>query len=219
MNEQKAPGGWDALSGIAFVALAVAAAIVFQPVDPSKGDAAILAHYASTSAKAREWIGGALILLAVPPLLWFVSALRSRLGGGRYGNLAFAGGALTATFALAGFALMMSPTVAASWATDAFHAQPNTIRVILFAGQFLVMGGAAAGGFVLVLATSPAARRTGVLPHWLVVGGYAVAPLVLLAVPLYGITLALLLAWIVAASASLAGAGRPGRAATPAVAR
>jgi hypothetical protein len=205
MNER-----WNGLAGIAFAACAAAGAIVFHPVDQGNTNAAIIAHYASTGGKAHEWIGAALILLSLPFLLWFLATLRSRLAGteggsARLANLAFAGGTVFAGLVLAGFALMLSPTVAASWTPHHyFHVDPNVVRVLLFGGQFMVLAGAAAGGSMLVLASSLVARRTQTFPQAVVVGGYVVAPMLLLSIPLYGIPLALLLLWIVVVSASLA---------------
>jgi hypothetical protein len=204
MNERS-----SALSGVAFAALAVAGAIVFSPVDQGATDAAIVAHYASAHGKAHEWIGAALILLSVPCLLWFLGTLRSRLTGGERGalcaNVAFAGGTIFAGLVVAGFAIMISPTVAASWTPHHyFHVEPNVVRVLLFAGQFAVLGGAAAGGSLLVLASALAARRERALPHAVVIGSYVVSPVLLLSIPLYGVPLGLVLLWIVTVSASLA---------------
>lgn len=203
---------WERLapcSGIAFVALAVAGVLVIRQADQNGTDAKILAHYASSGAKAREWVGAALLALSVPFFLWFVALLRSRLaeveeGTARLANAAFGAAAVFAALVVVGDAIMLSPAVAVAWTPHhRYRVDPNTVRTLLYAGQFAILGGASVGASVVTFASSLVARRTALLPRGLAWTGLVVGPALVLSIPFYGLPVVLFLLWTLATSVVL----------------
>lgn len=192
-------------SGIVFVALFLPGAILFSGPDPWGSGATLVSHYASSSARARDWIGAILIALAVPFFLWFLGTLRSTLlqaegGLGRLSGIVLGGGTALAGLVLVGDALQLGPTAAVDWGDTSFTLDPDTARILLFSSDLMVIGAGGMAAAAMVAAATLIARRTGVLPKPIVWLGYVLAPVLILSEMTWGVSFAFLLLWVLATS-------------------
>lgn len=166
-----------ALAGIIFFALGLTAAIA-GPAEP--GFAAepreIVAYFGDDVD--RLLATQSLYLLSVPFLFWFVSALRSHLGDGTLGRVAYAGG-------IGGGALCLAAAACNVMGALRFDERgtidAQTATVLHDLGMILFGLAAPMAFSALVAAVAVAALRTDALPRLL---GYFSAPLaVALALP------------------------------------
>ena len=112
--------------------------------------------------------------------------------------MAYAAGVASATLLLASASLYVTPAAAAE--ESEFPFDPSTANSLANAGFMLLVCSTMAGG-LLVLATSIVAGRTGLLPRWLALAGFVVAPVLLLAI--FFLPLFVWLAWVLAVSVVL----------------
>jgi hypothetical protein len=113
--------------------------------------------------------------------------------------LAWAGGLACAVLVLTGNAVSRATAFIAM--SDEFQLDPNTRRVVEQVG-FLLFASGALAAILLVVATSLAALRHGVLPRSLGWTGFPAAALLPLAIVFVGFLVLAL--WVVAVSAALA---------------
>ncbi|TDO29999.1 hypothetical protein EV643_1428 [Kribbella sp. VKM Ac-2527] len=194
------------IAGIVFVALAVAIVILGGDADFSRDDAALEDFFVRDTRQAQAFTAVVLLPLAAAALLWFVAGIRSLLragddGGGMLSSAAALGGGVFAATFLVG--MTTSNAVSAAMAfTDAYQFDAGTARLTLILGIILTTA-SLAGAAVLVVATSLAGRRSGLLPTWFSRSGYVVAVLALFSVLLFAWPIALVGLWMLTLSIML----------------
>jgi hypothetical protein len=189
---------WSALAGVLFVALfAVALALSANTGDnPSE----VQQWYAHSGNRTKEFVAWFLYIAAAIAFLSFLGTLRDMLvraegGPGTLSALVFGPGLAFTVLLVTGVSLFAAP--AALGGENDFKLDPNTAEIFSDAGYFvLVAGGMIAS--IVVLATSMAALRTGVLPSWLGWVGLIVAVVMLFSV--FFLPLLVFLAWVLAVS-------------------
>jgi hypothetical protein len=161
---------WGPLTGVAGIALMVAAFFVAgSSPDTGDPDAKIVNYVTSDSNQTQNLVGWLLSLLAVLCLLAFVAALRNRLnaaegGVGRFASAAFAGGIVSFAALAASIALFVS-TILTADDTGRFHADADLYRLTNDLGyEFWVLSGVS--GALLVWSTMVVAFRNGLFPRW-----------------------------------------------------
>jgi hypothetical protein len=202
MSSRRATG----ISGIVFVVLAIAIVILGGDADFSRDDAALEDFFVRDTRQAQAITAVALLPIAAAALLWFVAGIRSLLSFGDDGAgmlpsaAALGGGVFAATFVVG---ITTSNSVAAALAfTDAYQFDAGIARLTLILGIILTTA-SLAGAAVLVVATSLAGRRSGLLPTWLSRSGYVVAVLALFSVLLFAWPIALVGLWLLTLSIML----------------
>jgi hypothetical protein len=183
---------------VLFVALfAVALALSVNTGDnPSE----VQRWYADSGNRTQEFVAWFLYIAAAIAFLSFLGTLRDMLvraegGPGTLSALVFGPGIAFTVLLVTGVSLFAAP--AALGDENDFKLDPNTAEIFSDAGYFvLVAGGMIAS--IVVLATSMAALRTGVLPSWLGWIGLIVAVAMLFSV--FFLPLLVFLAWVLAVS-------------------
>lgn len=156
--------------------------------------------YADDGNRGAAFFVFFLLAGAALALLWFLGALRGVLvraegDPARWTALAFGAGVASATLLLASASLYITP--ASSAGQDEFPFDPSTANALANAG-FALLACSTMTGALVALGTSIVAHRTGLLPRWLALTGFVVAPLLLFAVLFF--PLFLWLAWVLAVS-------------------
>jgi hypothetical protein len=192
-----------AVAGLAFVALYVVAFSL--GIEVGHSDREILDYYEDSGNRAKEIGAFFCIAGAALSLLVFATAIRSLIArsereNAMLGALAWAGGIAGATLIFAGNALSRA-TALAAMDDDVFQLEPNTRRIFEAAGFLLFTSGTLAA-ILLVVATSLATLRHGLLPRWLGWAGFVVAVLLPLAIVFIGYLVFAL--WLIVVSLALA---------------
>jgi hypothetical protein len=193
---------WSPLAGVAFTVFFLVALGVSRG-GPGDTPDELADWYGDEGNRGAAFFVFFLLTAAALSFLWLLGALRSALvraegDPARWTAVAFAAGVASATLLLASASLYVTPAAAAS--EEKFPFDPSTANSLANAGFMLLVCSTMAGA-LLVLATSIVAARTGLLPRWLVLAGFVVAPVLLFAiflVPLY-----VWLAWVLAVSVVL----------------
>lgn len=194
------------IAGTVFVALAIAIVILSGDADFSRDDAALEDFFVRNTRQAQAFTAVVLLPLAAAALLWFVAGIRTLLragddGGGMLPSAAGLGGGVFAATFLVG--MTTSNSVAAALAfTDAYQFDAGIARLTLILGIILTTA-SLAGAAVLVVATSLAGQRSGLMPTWLSRAGYVVAVLALFSVLLFAWPIALVGLWMLTLSIML----------------
>jgi hypothetical protein len=187
------------LSGVLAVALLVVATIVtgFDSVDSNDSTKKVIDFWTDNDG---QQIAGAFIgALAAVPLLWFLGSLRSALrraegDTGRLSAIAYAGGIVLVAFAVVDSSLQFA---VAESVGDVPPGVTQTLSV-LYNDFFL---GFPVGLGTLLLASSLAILRTGVLPAWL--GWVALVLGIVSLTPIGFFAFFVVLAWIAVVSVLL----------------
>jgi hypothetical protein len=193
---------WSPLAGVAF-ALLVLTALGVSGTGPGDSPAEVADWYSDEGNRSAAFFVFFLLAGAALAFLWFLGALRSVLvraegDPARWTAVAFGAGVASATLLLASASLYISP--AASAAQEDFPFDPGTANALTNAG-FALLASSTMTGALVALATSIVAYRTGLLPFWLALAGFLVAPALLFAV--FFIPLFIWLAWVLAVSVVL----------------
>lgn len=194
---------WGPLSGIAYAVLFLVG--IFAGGEGA-GDSPEehVAYYADSGNRAKEFLLFFILVAAGLLLLWFLAGLRNVLvraegGGARWTALAFGAGVASVSLFLAAASLFVAP--AGSAGEENFReVNPSAVNVVGNAGYAMLVCSIILAG-MLVLATSIVALRTLVLPRWLSLAGFVVAPILLFAV--FFIPIFVWLAWVLAVSVVL----------------
>jgi hypothetical protein len=190
---------WSPLAGIAFAVLFLVALGVSAD-GPGDTPAEISDWYADEGNRGSAFLAFFLLAGAALCFLWFLGALRGVLvraegDPGRWTALGFGAGVASATLLMAAASLYVTP--AATAGQDDFPFDPSTANAFANAG-FTVLVCSVMSGALLVLAASIVAYRTGLLPRWLALAGFVVAPLLLFAI--FFLPLFVWLAWVLTIS-------------------
>lgn len=193
------------VSAAAFVALYAGFTVVPVLPEGSYSDERVLALYTEPGSRTAIAAGGYLLALAGVALLPFLAALHRRLRT--------ATASMTPTVAVGAGLLYVACLLGAGnlfggYATGIAigelqaPADATLVRVLSNQGFGLLLIGGLLAAAALVLSTSIAGMRSGVLPRWLVIAGFVVAPLLLLGaawVPQFLVPL-----WVLAVGVALA---------------
>jgi hypothetical protein len=201
---------WSSVSGLVFVVLAVVGAVFLFDGPSDSSPAKMTAWYGSGSHRTHINIGWLLTGIGLFALIWFVAALRERVresepGGAFLSTVVLVGGTVYVAVAMAGIAVADGIR---TMSDDTYHNQVYS-GVIHAAGDasyiLVVTGGAAMAA--LIVATSVAVRRYGILPGWVGLFGYVAAVAAFFS--LFFFTMLVWLIWIAVASVTLFLASRP----------
>lgn len=205
-NVDMARLGWErgaALGGCAFAVLYIVA-FTTTGIDFDDTDRAVLAHYASSGARAKEIVAFFLIATAALSLVVFGNGLRRAISRGTddrsdpLAALAWAGTTGCAVLILAGNALSRATALAAM--DDKFVLNPSTRKLFENAGYLLFVSGALAA-ILLVAAVAIAVFRLRTLSRW--VGWVSIVVALLLPLAIIFIGFLVFLVWVLTVSVSL----------------
>ena len=190
---------WSPLAGVAF-ALLFLAALGVSGGGPGDTPSELTDWYADESNRGAAFLVFFLLAAAALALLWFLGALRGVLvraegDPARWTALGFGAGVASATLLLAAASLYVTPAATADQGDFPFD--PATANAFTNAG-FMLLVASAMTAALLVLATSIVSYRTGLLPRWLALAGFVVAPVLLLTI--FFLPLFVWLAWMLAVS-------------------
>lgn len=197
--------GW---AGIAFVALSTVWAVVQVIVGPPElgksSTEEFTSFYGDQGNRISLILASLSLALAGFALLWFLGGLRSvlRRSDGDTGTLSTT--AVIGGVVLVGLLFVFNAVqVAMPWAleeSDHFRFDPDSARLFEGLSYLLAIQGAFVAA-VFVGAASKAFREAATYPTWLTRGGLVIAGLnFLLAVPIHGVSLILLLPWVLVVS-------------------
>jgi hypothetical protein len=197
--------GWEraaALGGCAFAVLYIVA-FTATGIDFDDTDQAVLAHYASSSARAKEIVAFLLIAAAALSLVVFGNGLRTAISRGTdrsdpLAALAWAGTTGCAGLILAGNALSRATAFAAL--DDKFVLNPSTRKLFENAGYLLFVSGTFAA-ILLVVAVAISVFRFRALSRW--VAWVSVVTALLLPLAIIFVGFLVFLVWVLAVSVSL----------------
>ncbi len=204
-HQTRAPAA-AGVAGLLFSVLFVAALVLLYRQPPANSSAAaITAWYLGGSRAAIGLVGLYLIPFAGIAFLWFVAAVRYRIG--EHEDRLFATTFLGAGILFVGMLFAAAAVAGAPFAAVKFQGAPApSPDVFVFARGLAyvllyVYGIRAAAVFMIV--TSTIGLRTGTLPRWLVVTGYVIALVLLFSVSYFrGFVLAFPV-WVSAVSIEL----------------
>ena len=193
--------GW---AGIAFVALSTLWVVVVSIVGAPQLSQATTEEFASFYDDQGNRISLILaslgLALAGFAFLWFLGGLRSVMRRAE-GD----GGTLSTTVVVSGAVLgallfvFNAINVAVAWAleeSDNFQFDPNSAQLFEGLSYLLAIQGAFIGA-AFIGAASLMFRKTAIYPSWVARGGFVIAALnFLLAFPIHGVSLILLLPWV-----------------------
>lgn len=194
------------VAGLVFALLFVSSVVLLYP-QPANGStsAQIAAWYLHGNAERLGLVGLYLVPFAGIAFLWFIAAVRARIGASedRFFATVFLGSGLL-------FVAMLYAGAAAAGASLAAvhfqHSPPPRPDVFVFARGLAytllyVYAIRAAGVFMIV--SSTIGLRTGTLPRWLVYVGYVIAVVLLLSVSYYRAFILIFPAWVALVSIEL----------------
>ena len=197
--------GW---AGIAFVVLSILWAVVQVSVGPPElGKATteeFVSFYDDQSNRISLILASLSLALAGFALLWFLGGLRSVLQRAEGESATLSTIAVIAGAVLVGLLFVFnSVQVAVAWAleeSDDFRLDPDSARLFEGFSYLLAIQGALVAA-VFVGAASKVFRKAQIHPTWLTSGGLVIAALnFLLAVPVHGVSLILVLPWVLVVS-------------------
>jgi hypothetical protein len=199
---------WASLSGLVFVVLAVAGAMLLFDGPTEGSPTKMAAWYGSSSNRGHLNIGWILTGLGLFSLIWFVVALRERVRasedpapeqGTFLSTAILAGGTIYVAVAMAGVALADGVK---TMSDDTYHHQvySGVIHAANDATYLMVTTGGAALA-TLIFATSVAVRRHAILPRWVSWFGFVAGVAAICSIIFF--TMIVWLLWIAAASVTL----------------
>jgi hypothetical protein len=168
-----------AVAGIAFAVLLGTAALLFQWALPREGDPA--EFLADGSRRRALAIAMGLIPYAGIAFLWFIGVIRSRLADqeDKFFATAFLGSGLLFVAMLFTAAAVTGALLDLYGGAKRLSSGDTRLAVAIVTGLLATFGIRMAAVFTLVVTNL--GRRTGIVPQWLVVIGYATALVLLLA--------------------------------------
>lgn len=161
---------WAGLGAVLYVVLFIGGSILSFGGTPD-GDAApakVVAYYSDSGHRDKIGAGWIAVVLGIFFFLWFLGALRQVLrrldGDGFLTTVATVGGAVYAASTLTGISLYMA---IATMSDDTFRDRvyPELIHAGNDAGYIIHSAGSVAIG-ALIIATSVATMRAGLIPGW-----------------------------------------------------
>jgi hypothetical protein len=190
---------WSPLAGVAF-AVFFLAALGVSGNGPGDTPEEVAEWYGDDGNRGAAFFAFFLLAAAALSFLWLLGALRSLLvraegDPARWTALGFGAGVASATLLLASASLYITPAASAS--QEEFPFDPSTANALADAG-FMLLVCSTMTGALLVLATSIVAYRTGLLPRWLSLAGFVVAPALLFTI--FFLPLFVWLLWVLAVS-------------------
>jgi hypothetical protein len=173
------------VAGLVFAALFVASVLLLYP-QPARGssDAQIAAWYVHGRGRTLGIVGLYLVPFAGIAFLWFIAAVRHRIGAyeDRFFATVFLGGGLLFVAMLFAAAAAAGAPLAAVRFQDAPPPSPDVVVFARGLGYTLLYVYAVRAAGVFMIVSSTIGLRTGTLPRWLALLGYAVALALLLSV-------------------------------------
>jgi len=191
------------IAGLVFSVLFVGSIALLREQPPQRASAKeIEAWYLGGHVRDLALVGLYLAPFAGIAFLWFIAVIRARVGRHEDQFLAtvFLGSGLLFV------ALMFTATAAAiaPIATVKFQDAPlpgpdafGLARGLAYAFLYIY---AVRAGAVFIVVTSTIGLRTGTLPRWLALSGYAIALVILFGVSLFRLSVLLFPAWVAAVS-------------------
>lgn len=165
------------IAGLVHAVLLIAVVLLLQthpPLDASEQE--LVAFYSDSAARARMITALNLAPVSIIAFLWFIGAIRHRIGAGedRLFATAFLGSGLVfSTIILLGVAAEVAPTIATTATGSTLDVDLIRLSGSLGSAAFTVLAPRLAA--VFMLATSGLGARTGALPRWLTLSGRIMA--------------------------------------------
>jgi hypothetical protein len=191
------------IAGLAFAALFVVSLLLVRDhPGPGSSAAEVEEWYLRDAARHIALVGIYLAPFAGIAFLWFIAVIRDRIGEREdrfFATVFFGSGLLFVAMLFAAAAAAGAPLAAVRF-QDAPAPDPGTVglaRALAF--TLLYVYGVKAGA-VFILVVSTVALRTRALPHWLVLGGYAIAVVLLLSVSFFQAMVLLFPCWVAVVS-------------------
>ena len=189
---------WSATAGVLFVAcFTLGLALISNTGDTVSG---VQSFYADSGNRAKEITAFFFLIASGIAFLSFLGTLRTMLdrgesGPGTLSGLVFGSGVVTTALIIAGAAVYAAPAMLAG--DQDFQLAPNTAEALTWVGYLLIVAGVMTASIV-VLATSTASLRTGVLPAW--VGWIGLVVGVVMLFSIYYFPMIIFAAWILVVS-------------------
>jgi hypothetical protein len=210
-RELRAPGA-AGVAGLVFAALFVTGVVLLYR-QPARGasDAEISAWFHG-NAKTVGLVGLYVVPFAGIAFLWFVAAVRARIGA--YEDRFFATVFMGSGILFVALLYAAAAAAGASLAAVKFQgAPPPTGGIVAFsrglAYSFLYIYGVRAAA-VFMIVSSTIGLRTRTLPRWLVVAGYTIALVLLFSVSFFKGFVLVFPVWVALVSVELLRRGRAG---------
>ena len=217
-RELRAPAA-AGIAGLVFAGL-FAASIALLYRTPAKGSTAaqIAAWYLQNQAKTLGLVGLYLAPFSGIAFLWFVAAVRNRIGANEdrfFATVFLAGGILFVALLFAASAVASSLVVGVRYLDQQppTAAENELLRALAYTFLFVYAIRAAA---VFMIVSSTIGLRTRTLPRWLVLLGYIVALVQLFSVSYSRGFVFIFPAWVAVVSLELLRRARSERTAAPA---
>jgi hypothetical protein len=194
------------VAGLVFTVLfVVSLALLYRQPAPESSASEIAAWYLRDYARTIGVVGLYLVPFAGIAFLWFVAAVRSRIGANE--DKFFATVFLGSGILFVGMLYAAAATAGASLAAVKFqHSPPPSPDVFVYArglGYTFLYVYAIRAAAVFMIVSSTVGWRTGTLPRWLAFTGYAVALVLLFSVSYYRGIVFVFPAWVATVSIEL----------------
>jgi len=196
---------WGPAAGIAFVVLFVVGLSLIDFPDGDSSPLKIAAFYNDNGERAQLIIGSYLLMLAALFFLWFLAGLRARLmiaegPPTRLTGIVFGGGLVFTVMLMAAAACFMSVAANIAFGDEKFVGI-EAARLLPQLGYPLLLIGGIFGAIAMIDAASILIVRTGVLPRWVGLYGFAAAVILLFSV--FFLPMLALLIWVLCVSATM----------------
>jgi hypothetical protein len=194
---------WSGIGGIAFVGLVALGLALGNQLDSHKSKGEFARYYNDFRGSAHEWrelLATFLVFIAAFCFAWFLRRLYTfvRPVDDGLAVIAVGGGFVAVTLLIAAFVASTAVGTTLTYSDD-YRVELDTAILMSNVALFLYTG-AAAGAAVMIWATSLAARRGAPISRWLAWSGFGVAIACLAMTALDGLSLVLLLAWVLVLS-------------------
>ena len=210
------------VAGLAFAALFVASLVLLRThPEPNATAQEIARFYRDHEAGDLVLVGLYLVPFSGIAFLWFIAAIRQRVGEqeDRFFATVFLGSGLLFVAMLFAAAAAAAAPVAASRFQDAPPPGAGEVGLARSLAHTLLYVYAVRAAAVFIIVTSTIGRRTGTIPRWLVALGYAGALVLLLSISFLQAIVLIFPAWVVAISVLILTATADGRPPPSAVAQ
>jgi len=203
-QELRTPGA-AGVAGLVFAALFCASLILLYRQPRQQTAAEIAAWYFRHHATAIGLVGVYLVPFAGIAFLWFVAAVRSRIGNreDRFFATVFLGSGILFVAMLYGAAAAAGASLGAIKFQGAPAPTPDVFVFARGLAYTLLYVYAMRAAAVFVIVTSTIGLRTGALPRWIVFVGYVVALALMLSVSYFRGIVFVFPAWVAAVSVEM----------------
>lgn len=195
---------WAAsIAGLLFAVLFTAALVLLRSQLPVTASDAELAALYADGGDLPTVIGGLYLMpFAGVMFLWFVAVIRDQLGEREdrfFATVFFGSGLIFVALMFVAVAVVTVPTVGVRY-LDQPAPTASTITLLRALSYAILFGFSTRIGAVFLVATSTIGLRTGVIPRWFALAGYALGALLLVITVVWDWIILVLPAWVAVVS-------------------